>query len=291
MISYALARNDPASPLLADAVRYLSLNRGAADLWGSTYETAWIILALNTYMVGTGGYAADYSYNATLNNQPLAQGQASGPSSLTPVVSSVPISSLLPDYPNALSINRGEGNGSLYYRAALQVYQPVESIQALMKGIRIERNYYPGDCDKDCQPVLSTQLKEGARLKVSLKLTIPHDAYYLMVQDAIPAGAEILNTNLKTSQQGEGSGTNFEIYDPENPFENGWGWWYFSSPQIHDDHIVWSVDYLPAGTYILTYTLIPMQAGEFRVIPAHAWLTFFPEVQGTSAGEIFEIKR
>jgi hypothetical protein len=34
-----------------------------------------------------------------------------------------------------------------------------------------------------------------------------------------------------------------------------------------------------------------MQAGQFRVIPARAWLTFFPEVQGTSKGEIFEIKR
>jgi len=111
------------------------------------------------------------------------------------------------------------------------------------------------------------------------------------VQDAIPAGAEILNTTLKTSQQGEGSGTSFEVYDPENPYANGWGWWYFSSPIIYDDHIAWTVDYLAAGTYVLTYTLIPMQAGEFRVIPARAWLTFFPEVQGTSGGEIFEIKR
>jgi hypothetical protein len=291
MVSYALARRNPASPLLADAVRYLSINRSAAGMWGTSYESAWIILALNSYMVGTGGYAADYSFDATLNNQPLAQGQASGPSSLTPVLSSVPITSLLPDYPNALTINRGEGAGSLYYRAALQVYQPVEAVQPLDKGIRVERNYYPSDCGKDCQPIHSIQLAEGTRLTVRLTLTLPHDAYYLAVQDAIPAGVEILNTTLKTSQQGEGSGTSFEVYDPENPYANGWGWWFFSSPLIYDDHIAWTVDYLAAGTYVLTYTLIPMQAGEFRVIPARAWLTFFPEVQGTSAGEIFEIKR
>jgi hypothetical protein len=48
-------------------------------------------------------------------------------------------------------------------------------------------------------------------------------------------------------------------------------------------------DYLPDGTYILTYTLIPLQAGEFRVLPAHAWQSFFPEVQGTSAGAVVEI--
>ena len=51
-----------------------------------------------------------------------------------------------------------------------------------------------------------------------------------------------------------------------------------------------SADYLPAGTYVLTYTLVPLQAGEYRVLPAHAWQSFFPEVQGTSAGAVFEIK-
>lgn len=291
MVVYALAQRDPASPLLADAVRYLSAHRQAAGGWGSSYETAWIILALNTYMVGTGGYSASYDFDASLNNQPLAEGQASGPSSLTPVTSTVPITSLLPDYPNALSISRTEGPGSLYYRASVQVFQPVENTTPLEKGIRIERNYYPGDCDRECQPVHSVQLDEGTRLTVSLTLTLPHDAYYLMVEDFIPAGAEILNTNLKTSQQGEGSGTGFEVVDPENPYASGWGWWFFSPPQIYDDHIIWSVDFLPAGTYILTYSLIPMHAGEFQVIPARAWLNFFPEVQGRSAGDILEISR
>jgi hypothetical protein len=33
-----------------------------------------------------------------------------------------------------------------------------------------------------------------------------------------------------------------------------------------------------------------LQAGEFRVLPAHAWQAFFPEVQGTSAGAVFVIE-
>jgi uncharacterized protein YfaS (alpha-2-macroglobulin family) len=63
----------------------------------------------------------------------------------------------------------------------------------------------------------------------------------------------------------------------------------FSDPQIYDDHILWTANYVPAGTYQLTYSLIPIQAGEFRVIPAHAWEAFFPEVQGTTAGDIFKV--
>ncbi len=112
-----------------------------------------------------------------------------------------------------------------------------------------------------------------------------------MVEDHIPAGMEILNRNLKTSQQGADTTTQAQVqFDDKDPFAEGWGWWLFNEPQIRDDSILFSANFLPAGTYVLTYTLIPLQAGEYRVLPAHAWESFFPEVQGTSAGTVFEIK-
>jgi uncharacterized protein YfaS (alpha-2-macroglobulin family) len=128
-----------------------------------------------------------------------------------------------------------------------------------------------------------------------LTLVLPHDSHYVMVEDFIPAGMEILNRSLKTSQQGlEGTEAGVQVqpeqFDASDPFAEGWGWWLFHEPQIRDDGILFSADYLPAGTYELTYTLVPLQAGEYRVLPAHAWESFFPEVQGTSAGALFEIK-
>jgi alpha-2-macroglobulin len=50
------------------------------------------------------------------------------------------------------------------------------------------------------------------------------------------------------------------------------------------------VDYLPAGSYELTYRLTPFLAGEFRVIPARAWEYYFPEVEGASRGVVLTIK-
>ena len=113
-----------------------------------------------------------------------------------------------------------------------------------------------------------------------------------MVEDFIPAGMEIFNRNLKTSELGvDGTGASAQIQFADNdPFADGWGWWLFNEPQIRDDSILFSAEFLPAGTYVLTYTLVPLQAGEYRVLPAHAWQAFFPEVQGTSAGAVFEIK-
>ncbi len=134
---------------------------------------------------------------------------------------------------------------------------------------------------------------------VRLTLTVPEDMYFVVVEDSIPAGTEILNPRLKTSQQnivpaeGQPAQPGSDQQPPfnlENPFEQGWGWWLFKDPQVYDDHIRWVVDTLPAGTYELTYRLTPFLAGEFRVIPARAWQYYFPDVEGSSKGGLLNIR-
>jgi uncharacterized protein YfaS (alpha-2-macroglobulin family) len=138
-------------------------------------------------------------------------------------------------------------------------------------------------------------LTDPQPLLVRLTLTVPEDMYYVVVEDAIPAGAEILNPRLKTSQQnivpveGETPPQEQQPFDLENPFDQGWGWWRFKDPQVYDDHLRWVVDFLPAGTYELTYRFTPYLAGEFRVIPARAWQHYFPDVEGASKGSILSI--
>ena len=53
--------------------------------------------------------------------------------------------------------------------------------------------------------------------------------------------------------------------------------------------VQWMARYLPAGTYELTYRLLPVTAGEYQVLPARAWMYFFPEVEGVSGGALFEV--
>jgi uncharacterized protein YfaS (alpha-2-macroglobulin family) len=183
----------------------------------------------------------------------------------------------------------------LYYRAVLNVNRPVEDVKPIDEGMRIDRVYTAGDCNKNCPSLATLQLGSDKPITAQLTLVLPHDSHYVMVEDFIPAGMEILNRSLKTSQQGiEGTEASVQVqseqFDDSNPFAEGWGWWLFHEPKIRDNGILFSADYLPAGTYVLTYTLVPLQAGEYRVLPAHAWESFFPEVQGTSAGTVFEIK-
>ena len=289
VVVYALAQRDPAAPVLIEAVRYLSSNRKAQGLWGSSYENAWTILALTEAMKGFGELQADFAFSATLNGAQLVSGNVSGTDIFTPVSASVPLEYLSSVSSNALVIERESGLGRLYYRASLFLNRPVEAVKPLNKGIQVSRAYFDGNCKADCTPLSTLELATASRLTARLTLTLPNNSYYIMLEDYIPAGTEILNQTLKTSQQGTDSTSVQTAYDAENPFARGWGWWYFNNPQIHDDSMTWTADYLPAGTYELTYTLIPAQAGEFHVLPAHAWQAFFPDVQGTSAGTIFTI--
>ena len=260
----------------------------------TTYESAWVILALTEAMKGFGELQADFAFSASLNDGPIASGDVSGTEILTPVSASVPLGELSMDSPNALVITRESGLGRLYYRAALLLYRPVETAEPLNKGMGVSRVYYDGNCldatpTQNCPPHSTLQLAPTSKLTARLTLTLPNDSYYVTLEDYIPAGTEILNQTLKTSQQGEVATDVQVVEDASDSFARGWGWWLFDEPQIHDDRITWTADYLPAGTYELTYTLTPTLAGEFRVLPAHAWHAFFPDVQGTSAGAIFEI--
>ncbi len=288
LVVYVLAQLDSANQVVFNAVRYLAAYRNVQGLWGLGYENAWAMLALNEAMVGFGDLNADFSFHATLNGAPLANGEVSGNQVLAPTNAQVPLEYLSPSSPNLLTIQREEGLGRLYYRAVLDLNRPVEDVKPLDAGMQIDRVYCRLQVRR-CPPVSMLTLGIDQMITARLTLILPHDAYYVMVEDAIPAGMEILNRSLKTSQQAVDA-TQVQVqFDDSDPFAEGWGWWLFHEPQIHDDGILFTADYLPAGTYVLTYTLIPVQAGEYRVLPAHAWEAFFPEVQGTSAGVVFKI--
>lgn len=291
VVLYALAESGASTPLTADALRYIASNRDANGWWHSAHDTAWASLASSSAVQDTGDLGAAFAYSAQLNGQSIAEGTAEGPSALDPASATAPISNLYTADPNALTFNHEDGPGSLFYRAALHAERPVQNAPPISAGMTVSREYVDATCETDCPAITSIALEPGARVQARITLALPNDAYYLALEDYIPAGAEILNTSLKTAQQGEGSGVEVEQqYDPENPYSGGWGWWLFNPAQVYDDHITFTADYLPAGTYVLTYTLVPLQSGDYQVLPTRAWQTYFPEVQATSAGAVFGIR-
>lgn len=290
MVLMALLELDPASPLVGDAVRYLTLQRDGHG-WLNSFGSGWVLAGLSRALRATGELQGNFSFSAVLNGAIIASGQAGGAQTFNPVRGSVSVAQL-PSNRNALRIQRSEGGGRLYYRAVLEVGQPVETVQPMDGGIVVSREYYleGADCGLDtCLPVTGVNRSlSNPIVQVRLSVTVPNDLTYLVVEDYIPAGAEIVNTTLQTTRQGSQAEKMMSV--DQDRFSSGWGWWYFDEPRIFTDHIRWVGAYVPAGTYVLTYRLLPLQAGEFRVLPARAYAYYFPDVQGRTGGSVFKIE-
>ena len=150
-------------------------------------------------------WVAEFGFAATLNGNPFATGEAGGTQQFNQVVAETGLQSLLTDLPNALNIERDPGQGRLYYRANLNVIQPVSEITGMNRGVGVSRAYYLAgqDCCRRslCDPVSSVHVGDLVLVRVTLNLDEP--LHYVQVEDYIPAGTEVLDRSLKTSQLGQ----------------------------------------------------------------------------------------
>ncbi|MGA9533887.1 MAG: Ig-like domain-containing protein [Anaerolineales bacterium] len=280
----ALLRVSPESPSIQGALRWLASARDQEGGWRTSYGTAWTVEALADWAEATQSWTSDFDYRARLNGQVKAEGSFDPSGLPSPVQVSIPMEELATGVPNALSIERGAGAGTLAYSAHLTAYQPTEDVPASNHGLSIERRTYldDGSCDFDKNPCETAEtLRAGDDLLVQLTMVVPADSYRVAAVDRYPAGAEPIDPGLATSAYRPG---------PSAPrFDFGWLGWYFSQIEIRDDRIYLFADYLPAGTYSYVYRLHASFAGTYRVLPARSWLVYFPQVYGQTAGQLLSI--
>ncbi len=287
-----LVKLDPQNALLPNVVRWLMVAR-RAGIWETTQETAWALIALTDWMVETGELDADYEYALYLNDRQQAQGVATRETIRESSRTVIPISDLITDMTNALTIARTDGNGRLYYTAHLEVYQPVENVEPADRGIIVQRKYTLAECANQqiaksanlqigCPDV--REVKLGDVIRVDLTLIVPHDRYYVVVEDPLPAGGEAIDTGLAT--------TSLLAMDPTLRREGSrWWWWWrwYSRSELRDEKVVLFADYLPAGTYEYSYTFRATLPGDYHVLPTVAREFYFPEVFGRSDGRLLTI--
>ncbi|MFN8458124.1 MAG: Ig-like domain-containing protein [Anaerolineae bacterium] len=300
----ALARLDPDNALIPNVVRWLMIAR-KEGVWETTQETAWALIALTDWMVQTGELNAAYDYNVSLNGAEKISGSATKENVQQSIKFSVPIANLLADAGNRLAVARTDGNGRLYYSAHLKVYLPVEKIEPVERGVNVSRRYRLESClqqQAQDQTVVCNEVREaklGDVIRVDLTIIAPHDLYYLVVEDPLPAGAEAIDTGLATTSLlamdptlTRSSRAFFGSEEGYYDYPYYWWWWrWYSRSELRDDKVVLFADYLPKGTYEYSYTMRTTLPGDYHVIPTVAHEFYFPEVFGRSDGRLLSIGR
>jgi len=303
IISLALTRLEPESGLLNNTIfhllneRNLNVYNQSTGGWSSSYETAWVILTLKNAILSTGGLQGiseipALTFTTSLNNTPLITQQAAT-EPFTTFGFDVPYDQLQPQM-NQLSLQYEAGHGLIVYQSNFTTTRQAGTAPGNNAGIAISRDYYRTDVDcklETCTPISEISLGIGNQpILVQLTVTIAEDMHYVMINDYFPGGTEVIDPTLRTYDALESLVETYgQLYDPSAPLSGGWGWWYFEEPKTYNDHIQWVTEYLPAGTHMLVYELIPKQAGEYQIIPANAYQYYNPQINGNTPGEWLKI--
>jgi len=163
------------------------------------------------------------------------------------------------------------------------------------RGIAVERWY---ERYADGKPV--SEIAEGELVRVRLKVTVPSERHFVVLDDALPAGLEAVDLSLLTTGGLPGPGTADTVSREPGDAEDGglswaygsWdaGWWSpYDHKEMRDDKVVYVATLLWPGSYTVSYVARATTPGVFVRPPAHAEEMYNPAVFGESDGGTFTV--
>jgi len=278
-----LAQIAPQSGVIEKAIRWLILRR-QGNAWNSTQDTAMIIYSLLEYMKASKELEPDYTLAIAVNGKQVLS-QKIGKGDIGKKIPTISVKgSDLKIGANSISITKS-GKGKLYYTLAMNYVEHQEGIPAEDKGIAVTRTYAKLTSMQDAQGrwVYGTQplegpVKSGQEILVRLHIKADRAYDYLMLEDPLPSGCEVIKDDWRYNLLGE---EYHDYYDYE------WNYW-FSSKEIHDTKVAYFITHYDFGEgreskeAEIHYVLRAQMPGTYHVMPATAKLMYFPDVYGNS---------
>jgi uncharacterized protein YfaS (alpha-2-macroglobulin family) len=183
----------------------------------------------------------------------------------------------------------GAAAGAVYYYLSVTEIPAAPPVTPEDRGIQVERWYERLDGGA---PIISAT--EGDLVRVRLRITVPAMRYFVVLDDALPAGLEAVDLSLRTasSMAGPGANTRDDQEDSEPTWYGHWdsGWWSpFDHQELRDDRVMYSGTVVWRGSYTATYIARATTPGTFIRPPAHAEEMYNPAVNGRSDGGTFVV--
>ena len=245
------------------AVNWLLGQLDASGHWSNTSVNAAVFSALDTYYRTQEATEPDFTAEVKLGAAQKLTNSFKG-RELTVHTHSVPFADVYAQGDTAPAVFSKKGTGNLYYSLS-QVYAPARFDTPVDAGFTVERSI----TELDGSPV--TQFKAGQRYKVTLKVKNTTSRSFVVLEDFIPAGFELVNTSLATESQADAAAL-------QNP-----GWGSFFRSEQYDERIAAFADYLTAGEHEFSYLVSAPVPGRYAYPAAWVQMMYEPAVFGRTA--------
>ena len=272
----AITRFDKNNPLISEVVRYLMSIR-TDNHWLTTRDTAAVIKAISSQLLGKGDQKVNENYRLELNGKILKEGKFTKDDLLKLQEYVISISDFNIGGESNLRITKS-GEGNLYYNINLKYYLPFTEIKPLEQGMVVVREFV--DSKGHILPI--DTINENSESWVRLIIVAPEERHFVVIEDILPAGLESVNESLK----------NVSVLNKERPIlkEEGNQLLYFEHKEYHDDRTTLFANYLPAGVYEISYRVRATTPGRYHHPPAQAYQMYIPDVSGHSEGGWLVVK-
>jgi hypothetical protein len=105
-----------------------------------------------------------------------------------------------------------------------------------------------------------------------LKVHLPEDMWYIMVEDPLPAGAQGVEGTSSMIAADEAADRHYSVY-----------------PEFQDAKVVFFTNHLREGVYEYTYLMRATTAGSFRAMPTEVTAMYEPGVWGRSRSAVLTV--
>ncbi|GAB1347812.1 hypothetical protein MASR1M107_00230 [Ignavibacteriales bacterium] len=275
---------EPTSPAIIKAVRTL-IREQKGKSWHSTQQTATVIFALTDYLKLTNELEPDFTTEIFINGKQLRK-VTFEKDKLAPEDANIKLnyaSFPLVHGKNTIRVVK-KGKGTLYAGADVELYYPDISFTK-------EQNF---TITKEVSKLVETRagnsiiykksnpdkVKSGDILLVKIKVkTNRSDDQYMMVEDMLPAGFEVVKDDNLYNIEGESSYTGY--------WPGYWNWFY-ADKEIRDSKITYFVTYAPQDMEF-TYLIRAQAPGYYSSAPVYAGLMYYPEIRGYGPRTLFKV--
>jgi uncharacterized protein YfaS (alpha-2-macroglobulin family) len=277
----ALVADKRESPILDKVLRWLLNSRAKDGAWGSTNNTITVIDAFTDFLQWKRETESNFFLELFINNKSKNGFDFNPETILDQFRKEIPLQDLEFNKINTikfLKTNRNNLPNNFYYDLSLKYYLPADQIPPRDEGFSIIREFYRLDDKENKNPL--NEAKVGDVIRGHLQITVPKSRNFVIVEDYIPAGMEIVNIELATEEK------SLRLQEKELKGRE----FYPDFKEIRDDRLFLFKENLNPGLYEFDYYVRALIKGKFNHLPVQVSEMYFPENFGRTDGKYFEIK-